>query len=247
MDIQAYIESGILELYASGALPPAEAREVEAVAEQYPEIKARIRQIQDTLDAFALAHAREPRAGLKQEFLAKFEKENLPPKRKNGLLALGWVLAFAGFLLSGMIYFYCQNVEKELEQLKLKQIQLENNAQKAIAQLETIAKPDTKYVVLQGMGIAQGKEASLFWNEAQGKAYLSAGSLPPPPPGKQYQLWSIADDIPYDAGLLLPGVANLQSMNEVTKAQAFAITLEKEGGSPTPTLDQMVAMGAISG
>ncbi len=146
-----------------------------------------------------------------------------------------------------MIYFYCQNVEKEREELKLKQIQLENNAQKAIAQLETIAKPDTRYIVLQGMGIAQGKEASLFWNEAQGKAYLSAGSLPPPPPGKQYQLWSIADDIPYDAGLLLPGVANLQSMNEVTKAQAFAITLEIEGGSPTPTLDQMVAMGAISG
>jgi anti-sigma-K factor RskA len=34
-------------------------------------------------------------------------------------------------------------------------------------------------------------------------------------------------------------------MNPITSAQAFAVTLEKEGGSPSPTMDQMYVMGKI--
>jgi hypothetical protein len=39
VDVQAYIESGVLELYVSGALTEQEMREVERMAHQYPAIK----------------------------------------------------------------------------------------------------------------------------------------------------------------------------------------------------------------
>lgn len=246
MDVTAYIESGILELYATGALTPAEAREVEALAAQYPEIKARIRQIQDTLDAFAQTYAREPRAGLKEEFLASLEKEKFPWLKKITRLApLAWGLALAGLFLAAFLYFRCQQMEDQIEQLKQDQFQLRNSSQKAIAEIAFLTNPHTLPVTLKGLDVAPEAEVTVYWNPLRGATYLSIESLPPPPPGKQYQLWSIDNGLPSDAGLLIHAVADLQPMKEVKKAQTFAITLEKEGGSPTPTLDQMVAIGNI--
>jgi anti-sigma-K factor RskA len=34
-------------------------------------------------------------------------------------------------------------------------------------------------------------------------------------------------------------------MKNIPRAQAFAITLEKKGGNPTPTMEQMFVMGSI--
>jgi len=48
------------------------------------------------------------------------------------------------------------------------------------------------------------------------------------------------------AGLLEhPKTAQLQKMNTMERAQMFAITIEKRGGSEQPTLDQMVVAGEI--
>ena len=37
----------------------------------------------------------------------------------------------------------------------------------------------------------------------------------------------------------------IQAMKSVDHPQAFAITLEKEGGNATPTMEEMYVMGAI--
>ncbi|HPZ88874.1 MAG TPA: anti-sigma factor, partial [Flavihumibacter sp.] len=62
--------------------------------------------------------------------------------------------------------------------------------------------------------------------------------------GKQYQLWAIVNGKPQNAGLL-------QNCNEFcylstnSNAQAFAITLEKTGGSEEPTLTEMLVLGQV--
>ncbi len=49
--------------------------------------------------------------------------------------------------------------------------------------------------------------------------------------------------------LLLPQKLGINTaykkMKSFGKAQAFAITLEKQGGSATPTMDKMVVMGKL--
>ena len=45
MDINKYIESGILELYVYGALTQAEAEEVSKVLHQYPEVHKEVEEI----------------------------------------------------------------------------------------------------------------------------------------------------------------------------------------------------------
>ncbi len=69
--------------------------------------------------------------------------------------------------------------------------------------------------------------------------------LPPPPSDKQYQLWVIVDGTPADMGVfeaILTG-NTLQEIPFVENPQAFTVTLEKRGGSPTPTLEEMVVIG----
>ena len=53
MDLKEYISSGILELFAAGALTESEVREVEAMAEKYPEVKAELEQIQNALNSYS--------------------------------------------------------------------------------------------------------------------------------------------------------------------------------------------------
>lgn len=66
-------------------------------------------------------------------------------------------------------------------------------------------------------------------------------------PFGQYQLWAIVDCKPVDAGMISTekGVYHIQKMRSFGKAQAFAITLEKADGSPTPTMDQMIVQAKI--
>lgn len=69
MNVQAYIESGVLELYVSGALTEQEMREVERMASQYPAIKQELDEIENSLFEMANSLHSGPRATLKDELL----------------------------------------------------------------------------------------------------------------------------------------------------------------------------------
>ncbi|MEM6633900.1 MAG: anti-sigma factor [Bacteroidota bacterium] len=53
MNIEAYIASGILELYVAGMLSDAEIQEVQQLSQQYPKIQAEIKQIEEALEEYA--------------------------------------------------------------------------------------------------------------------------------------------------------------------------------------------------
>ena len=61
---------------------------------------------------------------------------------------------------------------------------------------------------------------------------------------KQYQLWEIVNGKTVDAGML-DNCTGLCKLKNIPSAQAFAITLENKGGSPTPTMSALYVMGAV--
>ena len=97
-------------------------------------------------------------------------------------------------------------------------------------------------VVLSGTDKAPDAVAKIFWMKNTGQVYVDPTNLPQVPAGKQYQLWAIVDGKPLDAGMIKTekGIYHIQKMKSFGKADAFAITLEKEGGSLTPTMDAMI-------
>ncbi|HUQ66477.1 MAG TPA: anti-sigma factor [Flavitalea sp.] len=87
---------------------------------------------------------------------------------------------------------------------------------------------------------------TVYWDTRTKDVYLAVNRLPAPESGKQYQLWAMVDGKPVDAGVFdLKDGAGMTKMKNIQKAEAFAITLEKRGGSPTPSLDKLYVMGKV--
>lgn len=237
MDVKAYIASGILELYVTEALAPAEAREVEALAAQYPEIQNEIHSIQEAFNQYAILHSEEPRLGLKQEILHKVQPKPAQNVIKPGPNYIGrnW-LSIAALLIAAvasvmaiLCYNHSKGLEQQLNQALSENETLRRTSNTVVAQLDFIKNPNTRAIPLEDAAI-------VYWNQAQGSTLLAIKNLPAPPPGKQYQLWTITgNQAPQSAGLIEYDPTRLQEMFQVNTANAFAISLENEGGSDVPT------------
>ncbi len=106
--------------------------------------------------------------------------------------------------------------------------------------------PEMKTVMLKGVEKHPGMKAMVYVDNKTKQTYLSLENLPKAPENMQYQLWAIVDGKPVDAGMYDQQSGDMvQKMYVIEHAQAFAITLEHAGGSPTPTMENMYVMGEI--
>ena len=87
---------------------------------------------------------------------------------------------------------------------------------------------------------------TVYWDTSTKDVYLAVNRLPAPTSEQQYQLWAMVDGKPVDAGMfdMKDGAGNDENEKH-PKAQAFAITLEKKGGSPTPRWISYYVMGKV--
>lgn len=99
--------------------------------------------------------------------------------------------------------------------------------------------PAVKTFKLMGQKVSPNSTVMLALDMKTNRVYFVRGNLPAPPTGMQYQLWAIVDDKPLDAGVF-DIINNTQELKKVPMPKAFAVTLEKKGGSAVPTSDIFV-------
>ncbi|SEW54771.1 anti-sigma factor [Chitinophaga arvensicola] len=137
----------------------------------------------------------------------------------------------------------------EADKAQQSQASLKKTDSSALAEVDPLSNPDFKWTKITGGGAYAGNEVSVGWNARTQGVYLQATLMPVPPAGKQYQLWAIVNKKLVDAGVFETGAAvsqQLQQMKAMTVAQGFAITLEKKGGSPDPSMDQVCMSAKIA-
>lgn len=275
MDVNEYIESGVLELYVAGALPPEEASEVEKIAAHYPEVRRELDAISSTVEALLLGGRRNPPPELRPLILDRINQtpqeatssipvngkpqpsrpENIVPMRRY-LLAASITVAILASGAAGYFGYQLREAHQELAVLRDNNTLMakENSTLKTEYRttnedLAILLDPNWKSIEMKGTPASPDVRAVVYWDSASKSVRLGKGTLPPPPTGKQYQLWAIAGtNPPVDAGVLAkdgPRQVGLLRMKDVATADAFAVTLENEGGSPTPTLEAMVAIGKV--
>lgn len=270
MNIKEYIQSGIIESYVLGLADAEERAELEQLRMQHPEIEQAITAFERELESSAQHHAvpvnPDIKANLFDQLGLKPDADNVPitndPKvvqfESGGKTPFIKYLAAASvilFVISAVFNIYTYNKYKNLEaenrQLALQRDQLyanNNTIQTRLNELDKnmqlITGPDMIKVALSGVAGKESSQAVVYWNKNNKDVYLVAKALPQAPKGKQYQLWALMDGKPIDAGVL--GDCNtVCKLKNIQNAQAFAITLENEGGSPTPNLEQLYVMGKI--
>jgi anti-sigma-K factor RskA len=97
--------------------------------------------------------------------------------------------------------------------------------------------PDVSVTPLDGIVPADRARARVYLSPSRG-LLMAAEGLPPLPTGRVYQLWTIVAGQPVSAGLFAPdaeGRGDVMGAAPGGPAQAFAVTLEPEGGVPAPT------------
>jgi anti-sigma-K factor RskA len=124
-----------------------------------------------------------------------------------------------------------------------------NSDLQKIADMNTDA--DWKVVKLAGTPMDPQAKMVVYWH-VKGKHVMMDNSkmnLPVNDEAHQYQLWALVNGKPVDLGVFdvkqdTAGI--LINMKDIASAQTFAVTLEKRGGSASPTMNQMIVAGNVS-
>ena len=265
MNVTEYIESGILESYVMGAISDQEQREVECLSSIYPEVRNELDELSAALENYALLYSLEPPAAIKTRLMGQLDfneshqtivrpmpidRSSVPTYRSTWIVAASVglvVLMFSFFLLSQL-----RNNRTALASLRSSNgslqsevRQLRDQQQQSDQTLALLRQPGTRTLQLRGNDKAPGGDMLIFWNVRTRQVAIEVRSLPALQPDQQYQLWSLVNGKPIDAGVFEANSANksLQRLNRpIGRADAFAVTVEKRGGSPTPTLSTLLAM-----
>lgn len=266
MDIKTYIESGIIENFVLGKASQEESSILQCVMSKNAEVKEAVLEMQETIEMLATSNAVEVPSDLKSQIFGKLdfskitkevkmeivsESTNEPTIRledekvagrknyKNIWLAAASILLLIAF---GWNMLKTQKLEKSLAESKAETVQNQQQIAFLTNQNEVIL--NSKNIQLKGVEKHPGMLANVIWDN-QYIVHLSVENLPKAPQGKQYQLWAIVDGKPVNVGMYKDSEGKMQEMKMIKSAQAFAITLEKEGGSEAPTMEEMYVMGEV--
>ncbi|WP_026450145.1 anti-sigma factor [Aequorivita capsosiphonis] len=263
MTLEEIIESGKLEMYVCGALPPDEALEVENAIETYPEVKRETELIEESL--LQLAETVSPPLqvmvwtnilnairNIKTIDKSKVRKLNLPA-------IIGWAAAIV--FMGGIMWMLKQTNDlnnslrvttTENTVLKEEKNKVETQLAESSEVLDVLRSKDYQSYTLPGnQAVAPDAFAKVYLNKKESVAYIDTKGLPIPPRGKVYQVWSLKMEplTPTSVGLISP--ENLKGDGiykfvDFPDPEAFGITLEPAGGSKTPTLSQLYILGKVN-
>ena len=135
-------------------------------------------------------------------------------------------------------------LEEQVQQSQFALLRLQTDSMSQ--QNQWLVSVEVQKVMLSPLSEKVNKPIQVFFNRKDGKIMLNAGGINPMPPTNQYQLWALADGKPISLGMFSGDEKGMQWMQAVETAEAFAVTIEPFGGSPTPTMENLVLMGKVS-
>ena len=174
------------------------------------------------------------------------------PVRGSG--GLRFVAAASVILLIGLAWFSYQSYNKQ--DADLKELRNTNTALKEklgstdsilnriVEEQKIVKDPNVTVVNMVGTQTAPKSSANIYWDSTSSNVFLVVKNMPKLPSDQQYQLWALIDNKPKDLGVFdATDDKVILKMKNTQKAQAFAITIEQKGGSPSPTLKKMQSLG----
>jgi len=244
----------LADLYALGALTPAERAEFEAHLAVCAACASEVRALVPMVAGLAAATTGPvPSADVRRRMMAKVSRSQPSPSYSRS----GWFAAAASIIFAtvfGTSALRMRDRVTTLEgQLRDATVRAEANEQRVadlrrsadgvVSMLNVMLAPDVARVELAGQPAAPSASARAFWSRQRGLV-INAANLPPLPAGRTYQLWVLtANPAPISAGLLRPdsggrASAMFNTPVDIPQPTAMAVTIEPEGGVPSPTGDK---------
>lgn len=273
MDVKEFIESGIIESVVLGFASEQEIAQLQSYAARFPEIREEWLAVSRAFETEATKHAVEAPASVKAAVLASIAPQTTTPKEEKaapivqlnaGKTGNPWKwLAAASIVLaigsSTLWYLNYREMETMRNQLASKSSEVEAMDQqitamsveqeKSMELKKVLAQLDTKNIEMSGTPMEPTANVHIMWNPENKMAVMKSVAINSIPYEMQFQLWAIADGKPVSLGVF--DGSELEEMTDpfqvlTDNISAFAITIEKRGGSQSPTMDKMVVMGTVT-
>ncbi len=244
MNKEEIISSGLLEAYVIGDTTPMENMQVEQLRVQYPDVNDEIISIEKNLEAYAFANAITPSSKVREKITAALHFTTNEVSQNNVAkvvsispwrnIAAASVALLIGSAIFNVIYFSkYKDVSAKYEAGEKTIASLNANLADEANDMNVIRSKYSLPLKLKPDIAPKDADAKIYWLTNTGEIYIDPSNLPATPKGMQYQLWAIVDGKAIDAGLIVSKdgkTLKMQKMKTFGKAQAFAVTLEVEGG-----------------
>lgn len=153
-----------------------------------------------------------------------------------------WLAAAAFLLLAGFFFRQSDRLAQRVAQLQNESAQQQAQLERAREVVSTLTSAEAMRVTLvAGQAPPQPQGWAIYVRDRSSLIFL-ASNLPGLPPQKTYELWLIPTrGAPIPAGVFKPDARGSSGVIEPplpggVEAKAFAITVEPEQGSATPTM-----------
>ena len=242
-----------LALLALGALEGEELAAVEKHLEGCSACRLELEQLRGDMALLALSTAGpKPPARAKERLMAAVAQERRaePEARRVPWWAvLGWAATAAAIIMIALLWQLNRTLETQVADLsgKMQQQQAELASKNAI--IATLTKPDAVVTVVTANTKPQPQGKAFFVRDHARLVFI-ANNLPKLPPQKAYELWLIpaSGAAPIPAGVFKPDARGSATVINPplpggVEPKAFAMTIEPEQGSSTPT-PPIVMVGA---
>jgi len=169
-------------------------------------------------------------------------------------IAASLVLLGMSVIINIWLYNNWKNSKNQLAALSSENTLLTNNDKVQEAKysdlenkMNVLFDADVKPVELKGLTLMPNAIATVYWNKNKGEVFLNVSNLAESTEEEQYQLWAIVDGKPQDAGVFnaRDAIKGIVKMKDAARVSAFAVTIEKRGGSINPSLEKMVLIGEV--
>jgi len=236
MDHERFEE--LRDAYVLGALPDEERREFEEYLAAHPERQAEIEELNAVTGLLALsAEEREPSPELRRSIMRVVEPEAEPRRTssRSWLARMGEYLSVRNLALGAaallVIGLFSWNMLLQGEV---------RNLQGRVQNLQA-PQQESRMVALKGSEAANRAHVEVIILGDQ-RAVLMAEDMPPVPEEKTFQIWIIVNDVPQPSGLFETKDDPVATVIDrpLRGADAVAVSIEPEGGSPEPTTDPML-------
>jgi anti-sigma-K factor RskA len=223
------------DAFVLGALPEEERREFEEYLISHPERQAEVDELGAVAGLLALSpQEQEPPPDLRRRIIDTVEAVRPRESRRSWL---AWIRGFlsarnlvlgAAALLVISLFLWNLILLGEIRDLQ--------------GRVQSLRSPqESRMVALKGPGAAHGARAEVIILE-DNRAVLMAENMPRIPEEQTFQIWVIEGDIPKPSGVF---EAEQESVATVVKkplngADAIAVSVEPEGGSPKPPTNPML-------
>lgn len=216
----------------------------------------------------------QPRPELKEKILQEIEaidqgnvRPTVPSRRQNPWSWLGllvpWALAACLMVFSIVLWSQRDRLQiqlgkqalhmQDLDQMAKTLMSETNDLHQAVTALQNSTRLSEMRIALLNSLLADSPKAVAvsLWDNAQQQGVFLVQNLKPLPADKDYQLWVMDPKYatPVSAGVFqvdAQGRVRFQFTPDktISSAHKFAVTMERKGGVPVPTLKNLVLIGS---